>query len=971
MQYTKPYSIIVNLAYAPLLSRYIPTPYIVGQEKDGTLGSVKARATEDTRGDYNITADPDKLTKLIKLCNDLTIDTLQKKYCTKKRTENTLEKRLSEPIIKKSILGYYDRVFIKMLELVSSSHIPMIFDIVRKTRLESLKIHTTIPTPLQPNLIFDKIQLGIKYILELKSDQSSLLPVNHDIHILTDQDAYIVLDYQLYNIAHINGNKLKPFLKKEHIFIKNDMSVTYFQKFILDVARQVNIEARGFDVIKNSNILGHTLLPVHDYLQDRLDAEVKFRYQGASFLHNSKAQKKTSLDIKDDSEISIHQVVRDLEAEQEIMNTLATLGFEQDGNGKIKCPSSDKYGIVDHIARNQDQLQRLGFEIGSPRIGNRQIAMSTAQITISQTYDNDWFDLKATVIVGDNEIQFSQLLNHIKNEDPFFPLEDGSFFCIPQAWMTKYKDLSLIARSDDNQVRLRKSQYTALEGLDILATGIEGWSPAEQVDNSPSANLKAELRPYQRQGVEWLIDHQNKGLGACLADDMGLGKTLQTIAVLTHTKDQLKTQSAAVSGQMTLFASQMQDSIRPLKALIILPSSLVFNWVSELQKFNPSLHVLQYIGTKRKTKRESLDKFDIVLTTYQTALRDVTLLSDIHWEYIILDESQMIKNKSSKVFQAINKLDAHHRISLSGTPIENSLSDLWSQMQFINPDMLGSYEFFKKSFQLPIEKHQNEDAMKALANLVQPYILRRTKEQVAKDLPILSETIDYISLGTDHTEFYDKIKSATRNQILGAEDLTSSKMHLFAALTKLRQIATTPRLVDSEYQGNSNKVDHILSRMDQVIRSGHKLLIFSSFTKILDLFKEHAADRAWSYASLTGSDSQQQRQRSVETFQQDVDTPIFFISLKAGGTGLNLTAADYVFILDPWWNPFAEKQAIARAHRIGQTNPVTVVRFIAKNTLEEKIIQLQKRKKELSDSIMHFDEHKLPLDREDIAYILD
>eukprot|EP00095_Tigriopus_kingsejongensis_P008328 maker-scaffold24_size664005-snap-gene-5.0 protein:Tk08328 transcript:maker-scaffold24_size664005-snap-gene-5.0-mRNA-1 annotation:"hypothetical protein" len=289
---------------------------------------------------------------------------------------------------------------------------------------------------------------------------------------------------------------------------------------------------------------------------------------------------------------------------------------------------------------------------------------------------------------------------------------------------------------------------------------------------------------------------------------------------------------------MSLFGEEIQNEISPLRALIILPAALVFNWYSEIKKFNPTLHTTRHIGSKRSKKANDIANFDIVLTTYQTALRDIKIFEKVDWEYIVLDESQMIKNKNSKLFQAINTLTAINKISLSGTPIENSLSDLWAQMQFINDGMLGTFKFFKDNYLTPIEKHRDESASDELAKLVQPYILRRTKEEVAKDLPALTEKIEYIDLEKD---------------------------------------------------------------------------------------------------------------------QKDAAVSFFFISLKAGGVGLNLTAADYVFILDPWWNPFAEKQAIARAHRIGQEKPITVIRYIARDTIEEKILKLQEQKQSLSDDILKFE----------------
>lgn len=974
---TKSYTIIVNLEYNELLTRYIPEPYIVRVDYGHTLGSLKAKATSITIPTYNIIIDQATSEKIIKLTDQLGLGEMEERFTTKKRNQNTVVKAMLIPEVKDLLLKYYDRMSSELFCYLRESGVSLVIDIVRKTRLESLKI-VAATKPIIPILRFEKTQTGIKYALKLNNQHSTpWSPNTRDVHILTNHNCWIVVDYVIYQLKEVNGNKLKPFLKNDHIFIKNEMVITYFEKFIIEVAKRSEIEAVGFEVNQTEKIKDCSISACYDFISDEIVLDLVYKYEGAQFSLGNPSQNRTKLNISDDKQVTISQVKRNATEEDRWLQKLLGKGLRLSNTKKVKLEDEDNLGLIQFLIKNKDSITESGFSIDTPIIDGKEISIEKRSISLTSSSNADWFDIHGVITVGHDRVPFAHLLEYIKKGDRYYPLENGTYFIIPQSWMAKYEELAKFGIKDGGSIKIRKSQYSFLEEIEDLSSTIKA-SISEQVEIEyvPSSNLNATLRPYQEIGVKWLINHQANGLGACLADDMGLGKTLQTIALLSYTKDKNRDNEPATkkrkAGQMTMFAAEMKDEINPLQALIILPSSLVFNWKEEIKKFNKTLHVLEFIGTKRRKSMDSLDKFDVVLTTYHTVLRDVAKLKTINWEYVILDESQMIKNKESKMFKAINEIPAENRLSLSGTPIENSLSDLWSQMQFINPEMLGSFPFFKAHYLIPIEKHQDTDALAQLASLIKPYILRRTKEEVAPELPPLTEQIEYISLEKAQLDMYDKIKSATRNYLLGLDDSDRGyKFHIFAALTKLRQIANDPFMVDNEYTGGAAKKKHILSKMEEVRKSGHKVLIFSAFTKLISIFQNECDTNEWSYVSLTGKDNQKQRKASVDSFQSDKDVSFFFISLKAGGTGLNLTAADYVFILDPWWNPFAEKQAIARAHRIGQEKPVTVIRYIAKETIEEKILKLQERKTNLSNDIIHFDEEKLSLEKTDFQYLLD
>ena len=494
----------------------------------------------------------------------------------------------------------------------------------------------------------------------------------------------------------------------------------------------------------------------------------------------------------------------------------------------------------------------------------------------------------------------------------------------------------------------------------------------ENIDYQPTIDLKADLRPYQLRGVKWLIGHYQQGFGACLADDMGLGKTLQTIALLLYVKNlangKMDVRSESIQ-QLDLF-QQHRTELRLLQALIILPASLVFNWQRELAKFAPSLFVYVHTGPNRQKDARMLAGQDVVLTTYHTARQDLKVLEKVNWQFIILDESQQIKNHTSEVSRVIRGLHGQHKISLSGTPIENSLADLWTQMEFINPATLGSFPEFKKQFLLPIEKQQDERAKAKLFHLVRPFFLRRTKQEVAPDLPALTEQVFYTEMATEQRKRYEETKSAVRNEILALFDDPKNRFAAIQALMRLRQLANHPRLMDAAYTGKSGKFDDVLAQWDTVRRAGHKVLFFSTFEKHLQLFRAVWETEKQPYAWLTGDTPMPDRAREVARFQEDPTVQAFFITLTAGGVGLNLTAADYVFLLDPWWNPAKEDQAIARAHRIGQQRPVTALRFIARDTIEEKIRVLQEQKRRLGEGLFGDGEEMGEWNREDLEVLL-
>jgi SNF2 family DNA or RNA helicase len=447
---------------------------------------------------------------------------------------------------------------------------------------------------------------------------------------------------------------------------------------------------------------------------------------------------------------------------------------------------------------------------------------------------------------------------------------------------------------------------------------------------------------------------------------MGLGKTIQTLALLQHNKENfLSNDQHASETEISLF----ERSESKLTSLIIVPASLIYNWENEIKRFVPDMKVYSYKGNQRKKSTSYFQNFDIILSSYHTVRQDIELISSFSFHYIILDESQVIKNPASMLYRTVTRLKSEFKLVLTGTPVENSLTDLWTQLNFVNPGLLGDLAFFRREFAKPIEKMGDDEKELKLRKIIQPFILRRTKEMVAHDLPPVTEQTVFCDMTDEQFKVYDEEKSSVRNSILksiASTGLEKSAIVVLQGLMKLRQLSNHPVLANDEYPAGSGKFETVLQDMESVISEGHKILVFSSFVKHLDLYAEELRKKRIGFAMLTGASTK--REKIVDSFQSNPENKIFLISLKAGGVGLNLTAADYVFILDPWWNPASEMQALNRAHRIGQHKSVFVYRYITSNSIEEKIVRLQEKKSKLADIFISSNN---PLKDIDIKQILN
>jgi SNF2 family DNA or RNA helicase len=580
----------------------------------------------------------------------------------------------------------------------------------------------------------------------------------------------------------------------------------------------------------------------------------------------------------------------------------------------------------------------------------------------------DWFELHGAVEFGDTLAHLPELLAAMRRGEGMVKLGDGSFGVLPEEWLTRYGLLTGLGEIHGDHLRFKRTQAGLLDAL--LAAQPDARCDArfaqvrDELRNfagiAPLAapvGFKGALRPYQREALGWFDFLRRFGFGGCLADDMGLGKTVQVLALLEARRELREPGSSAAS------------AVGP--SLAVVPKSLIFNWKQEAARFSPRLRVLDHTGNERIKGGAHFEDYDLVLTTYGTLRNDAVDFKDVRFDYVILDEAQAIKNADSVSAKAARLLQAEHRLALSGTPIENHLGELWSLFEFLNPGMLGAAAVFKMTD--AVNRNPDEDTRKLLARALRPFLLRRTKDQVLPDLPRKFEQTLYCELEPRQRKLYDQLRDHYRATLLKrvrTDGIGRAKILILEALLRLRQAAIHPGLLDKERVAEpSAKLDMLLPRVLEVIEEGHKTLVFSQFTGMLAILRRHLDREGVAYEYLDGKT--RDRQACVERFQTDPACKLFLISLKAGGVGLNLTSAQYVFLLDPWWNPAVEAQAIDRAHRIGQTNQVFAYRLIARGTVEERVLELQNTKRDLADAIVGANEGVMRnLGHEDLELLL-
>jgi len=715
-------------------------------------------------------------------------------------------------------------------------------------------------------------------------------------------------------------------LSDQHDFVDRLLDIPSLPR--LDLPKELQLEEVR---VQPQPMLRISAPPMTRWRNDSLNAEVIFEYLG---LPVSGSSARWAVVQRENNRC----IIRDRSFEGHCWERLRQTGFRR-RMGDLKQTVNVEIARRD-LGRAVRELVEGGWNVFADGSKVRQ----AGGLRFRVSSDTDWFDVHTEVDFEGRSVSFPELLRALERGDSTVRLDDGSLGILPEEWLEQIGMISGLGTTTEDGLRFSTSQAALLDALLASQESVEidagfermrerfrNFSGLEQVE-VPSTFV-GQLRGYQREGLSWLKFLGDFNFGGCLADDMGLGKTVQFLAMLLR---------------------RLEDVKSPPPSLVVVPRSLMFNWSSECGRFAPGLRVMEYTGLERATSRADFSRHHLILTTYGTVRRDIAVLKDIDFDYVVLDEAQTIKNPSSQIARASRLLKANFRLALSGTPIENNAGDLWSIFEFLNPGMLGRSTAFRTHIADPDSRESREMVAKGL----RPFILRRTKKQVAAELPDRLEETIVCDMEPEQRRLYDELRLHYRDSLLGLvqeQGIAKTRMHVLEALLRLRQAACHPALLKRGDESEPYaKLDVLVPHLQELISEGHKALVFSQFTSMLSILREHLDRQGIVYEYLDGKT--RDRKARVEHFQDDPACPVFLISLKAGGLGLNLTAADYVFLLDPWWNPAVEAQAIDRAHRVGQTRTVFAYRLICRDTVEEKIAELQKQKRELADAILAGDD---------------
>ena len=781
---------------------------------------------------------------------------------------------------------------------------------------------------------------------------------------LGDNETATPLFFTYNNQSHLWSNNdvihlVDKFLPTGKMEVKNEDWSKTLNEFLLPLAKEhkIDFDKSLVHEIKDGNP------DVNLFLLEKgehLVFQPRFYYKG----FETKVSDRDELIVPQADKVVVVHRNREKENEfiQKLQNLHSNFAYNED-SGTLALKGADVlknnwfFLFVD--AMKEMKTPVFGFEA----LKNFRFNTAKPSTKIFISSNTDWFDAKVDILFGDQQVSVAEVKRALANKQQFVQLNDGTLGILPEEWLKKYSLLFRVGEGKSDTLKLSRYHLSVVDELyetrdeeELVVALEEKYETLKEFNKikeiEPSEHLKPILRPYQVAGYQWLNYLKDIKWGGILADDMGLGKTVQALSFMEYYRKENKS----------------------LKALVVCPTTLIYNWENEITKFTPELtYRIHHGATRTRTKEEIMDH-EITITTYGTLRSDIKLLMSVDFDYVVLDESQAIKNPGSKVTKAACLLKAKNRLCMSGTPLQNNTFDIFAQMNFLNPGMLGTMEFFRQEFSIPIDKFGEQDRKDHLRKILFPFILRRTKEQVAKDLPEKQEMILFCEMESKQRNIYDAYRNDFRNQILGTietQGIQKSQLTILQGLMKLRQICDSPAILNEQekFENHSIKLDELAREITENI-GDHKALIFSQFLGMLALIRAKLEELGVKYEYFDGSTSAPDRQKAIESFQNDEEKRVFLISLKAGGVGLNLTAADYVYIVDPWWNPAVEQQAIDRTHRIGQTKNIFAYRMICKDTIEDKILKLQEKKRALAKDIISDDSSFVKtLTREDVEYL--
>ncbi len=851
---------------------------------------------------------------------------------------------LNQEKSQRSFYSYYDISPLgDFLSLLSQFNIPVFLGNVNNPVRQHLR-HLSYPGEIILQL--EQVPDGIQLSVNINADGQIISLATNRAQILTQSKPYwiVVGDFVLEINIPFTLDRFASWLRAPEILIPRDNENDFLENYLPILVSQFPIAGdqitwvdQHFDPVKRIYLTDE---------REELLAQLRFGYGDFEITYDPGYPNPFIRRIDDSwTLVRIHRnSAKEESAYQEVSS--AYHGLKRAGKEHQPNIFSLRARIhpIDFLMRYVPRLTEVGYEIyGEDKLTTIKVNRHTPTLSLNVSSGIDWFDINAVIQFGEVEVSLKDVRKALRRKERYVKLADGTIGEIPEEWIQRYKHLFGLGEQTAGGLRLSNHHLTLIDQM--LAD-----SDLHQVDNEYRRKRRrllefdgilakelpngfsGELRPYQKSGFEWLHFLHEYEFGGCLADDMGLGKTIETLVFLQSLKE---------SGHVDR------------ASLLVVPRSLLINWQRESSRFTPDLTVYSHFGKERTTTVREFESEDLVITTYGTMLRDIEILRKYQFHYVILDESQAIKNPLAKTSKAARLLKSHHRLVLTGTPVENSTFELWSQFAFLNPGLLGNLDYFKREFVNPIERKGDQNASETLRRMVYPFILRRTKKQVAPELPPRTERVIFCDMESAQRNFYNKTRDYYRALLLGIigdKGMDNARMKILEGLLRLRQICNHPKLVKEGFRGESSKFQLLLETLETLQAEGHKALVFSQFVQMLKMVRKDMEVRKIPYIYLDGRT--RKRQERIDTFQNDKTVPFFLISLKAGGVGLNLTAADYVIHIDPWWNPAVEMQATDRTHRIGQDKPVFVYKLITRDSVEEKILLLQEKKKNLVEQLI-------------------
>ncbi len=811
---------------------------------------------------------------------------------------------------------------------------------------------TVDPRPGRPYFSLSEAAGELTLFPEVEWNGSSV-PVSDDMTILTVGPLWILAGDRVMRVGTIDGDDLRRLkrmttplvvpVRDREAFLNNALPA-------LLTRYHLRSSAVGLQVAEGPPVPRLFLREV----SGTLAIELRFRYGETEITADPPPSDVPEVRPAGGMIVTVH---RDAAAEEAAASLLRRTDLDVEGPPGTRGLYTPAIDPLTWLVERLPVVRSAGFEVfGQEQLKRYRVRSGPSRISLKVSSGIDWFDLTVNASFEGTTASLDEFIAAVQGGKRFVRLTDGSYGMLPEQWLKKFQAAAALGSRQGEVLRLGRTQVTLLDELagteelttdttfDELRARLRTFSGIQECPLPEG--FTGSLRPYQLTGYFWLRFLQEFRFGGLLADDMGLGKTIQTLALLQHVH-------AGAPGH---------------PSLIVVPTSLVYNWEREASRFTPNLKVLLYHGLDRKRHQGKFELYDLVVTSYGILRRDIEFLRSVPFTTAVLDESQNIKNFASVNARAARHLQAMHRLALTGTPVENNLTELWSQFQFLNPGMLGGLKTFGETFVRPIERQRDEDAASTLRRMIHPFLLRRTKELVAADLPPKLESVVYCDMDDSQRSAYHHWREFYRQSIIHSIEtvgLRKSTVKVLEGLTKLRLVCCHPSLADDRYRGSSGKFEAFAEMLDDILAEGHRVLVFSQFVRMLSILRHHLDKHSVVYEYLDGRTVH--RKERVDHFQDDASVKAFLISLRAGGTGLNLTGADYVIHYDPWWNPAVEAQATDRTHRIGQTRQVFSYKLITRDSVEEKILALQAKKQELVDNIISTEQSFLKsLTREDI-----